>query len=1062
MNKKFTKKKVSRMGLLAVSVTMAATLSFGVASPAFAAIQIGLGENGKATYTTDYKSPEATREAARKLNVEAAASGMILLKNKEISEGKNSLPLAKASKVSVFGAYSNNLYLGGGGSGAGSMYNQEIYGSPVNSMNDVLEESGFEINPTVSALYPTTNAGVAVTADDVWPNRTATETLPGRIVDAGEVTRGSGWANIEYGLDHLTAEARASYANYNDAAVVVIGRNGSEGLDYALYNVPGHSNPLDHYYMLDDNEHALIKHVEENFDNVIVILNTGNAMQVPELESDDKVSSVIWMGYPGENGALAVGEILNGNVNPSGKTADAWAANVSSEPVWQNLGGGIQNHLTVKEYTIDGKTYTVATAIGDDGEEVVPIMRTTGAGNYYGNPAIQKYFRVTDKNGDPVVYDYPGVNTNLNYLATLEYEEGIYVGYKWYETAWAEGYLGENYNNSENGVVYPFGYGLSYTTFTQEIINKDILAGELDTSYGAEMTLKVKVTNTGKVAGRDVVQVYYNPEYIEGGIEKAEVNLIAFEKTELLQPGKSEIVEVTFKVQDMAAFDYNDANESGHAGYELDPGTYSIGVYKNSHEVIDEFDATVSGGVANFDKDTATGNEITTLFSGDGTWDGTRDDNEYYTSVRDGFVSATDSVMTNLSRADIENTFPAAPTADDLKWSDEAIQIALSIGIQTSFNDLTSDPWYVDESDFSAGGKYYGWTQASDEDVAARVDGKTPIQLWEMSGVDFDDDKWVEFMNQLSWTEMLNLATSNGSRANLAIGRPGYSLADGPAQLKKGGSQAMWWCSGSLLGTTWDQELVEKIGNVIGNESLWGGSVTWYGPALNFHRSITGGRNFEFFSQDGVHGELMAAAEVRGYVAKGGISWMKHLAMNDAETYRMGISTWASEQAMRELYYRQFEIVIKEGNANATMSSYAKIGMQSSTNDHIYKMVRDQWGFDGMTITDAYFTIHQPAYIGMRTQIVPLGSWASTFGRGIDGVWDDEANCVVSTFEEIVSRDLSANINEVDKGASIAYKNNYTGKMYPTNAENINPVRESRKTFKFTLWATQSKHIRSG
>ncbi|HBY65243.1 MAG TPA: hypothetical protein DEG42_02455 [Acholeplasmataceae bacterium] len=934
----------------------------------FAAFEDGV----QAKYGTDFASFDEEKAAAAEFNVELAGESFILLKN----EG-NTLPFATTEKyVSLFGTRSDNIILGGSGSGGGS-----AIGSA--TIKSSLEAVGFRVNPALVSIYSAT---------------TATVELP---------------------LTALAA-ASSSYAMFDDAALVVISRTGSEFNDAALYAAVGHTNLLDHYYSLDDNEKALVDFVGSTFDKVVVIINSAHPLEMGWLEDHADVDSILWVGHPGTTGMTALGQVLKGLVNPSGKTSDVYPAKFAMDPTWANFKGNIQSQLVLGEGADANKLYTYYEAEGSANNVLAPLNNGTD-GIASNDWAYYSYSRVTDSSGGTVTVDGPSKGSR--YYATLDYEEGIYMGYRWYETADAEGFFdtdthgltvaqriantpikhaGDLYYNRLDGVIYPFGYGLSYTTFDVEIASAKhdgmnfVSGGTLNTAYGQEITLNVSVKNTGTIAGKKVVQVYYSAPYFFGEIEKSSVTLVEFAKSDLLKPGQTQIIPITFKIQNMASFDYNDANLSGHAGYELDPGIYQIGVYDSASDVLDSINAQVLGAVVNYDIDAETGNAITVKFTGDGVWDGTRSDLDYYDSRRTELVSETP--MTYLTRADFQGTLPQAPVASDLRFTDDAIQILTSQIFYTAFNDLPTDPWYKTAADATT------WDQA--DDVTARVDGKTLIQLYEMSGVDYDDPKWDVFLNQLTFEELKTLI-SRGQYGTLAldsIGKPASSDQDGPAQIKGG----TFWVSEVNIASTWNTELAYKQGLFVGNESLYAGTHGWYGPGLNTHRNPAAGRNFEYYSQDGLHSGKIGAAVIKGATDKGVTVYMKHLFLNDQETSRYTVTTFVTEQAMREIYIKPFELAIKEGKATASMSGFNKVGLLSTTSNYnLYEgLLREEFGFQYASVTDYYgwgYTAGSTGDMSSRLNIIPLGTWTASFGRNIEGTWDAVNNNVVVTFTEDIT-----------------------------------------------------------
>ncbi|MDY0074920.1 MAG: glycoside hydrolase family 3 C-terminal domain-containing protein [Acholeplasmataceae bacterium] len=1053
-------------------------------------------------FESDFTSLAELQQEARELNAEVTADSVTLLKNIG-----NSLPLEKGNKVTVFGVFSdqegtsssNGFAFGGQGSGNGS--------DPLGyvSLHDGLEAAGLAVNPTVKAYYASSDhRGVAY-------NRAAT--VPNQAIDTELRGLPTGWTprNNSYSLGEEDPDGedgngnletvKSSFGSFNDAAIIVIRRTGSEGGDYSLFNTPGHSNPLDHYYQPDDNELALIDYADQYFENVVVLINSANPMELTDVEDNDKVDAILWIGYPGGSGNIGVGKVIAGEIAPSGRTVDLYGADFKTDPAWQNFAGNIQAHLKVEEREMIDmvgtnnwvrRTMLVAVAPEDpwtfDGQgnvtlkdpetlkDIVPTDGTTGTMGYRGRPVIEHFSRITDMNGTLNMPQAVSYSSNSSMSNLLDYEEGIYMGYRFYETAAHEGYFdgtGEEggvfereeagYYNRTDGVLYPFGYGLSYTNFRQEFVDASVFEGKaLDTSDDSVMEVEVKVTNIGDKAGKEAVQLYVTVPYTPGGIEKSYVSLIAFGKTGLIEPGKSETITLTFNVRDLASFDWNDANEDGHKGYELDPGDYVFRLQKNSHEEIENFKMTLAD-IVHYDKDAVTGADITPLFSpDDGEWDGTRNDPDYYSTFRNEFVTPN-STMVLMTREDFEGTFPEPPTPDDLMFSDEAIRIMDSQAAYTSFNDLKTDPWYVDKEDIPE-----TWTQASAADVAARVNGKTAIQLWEMADVAFDDPQWDEFINQLTWTEMQTLINNSAQNAVSSIGRPQSANADGPGAFPNsqnggsGGGVGTHWCAAANLAATFNVEYAEAVGRMEGNHSLWNGAQGWYGPAIQMHRVGPSGRNFEYFSQDPLLTGMMGAYQVKGATSTGTIVYMKHLFLNEQETSRYTAHTFADEQTAREIYGRAFEMAIKYGNANSTMSAYPSSGLVHPTsNYYLYeKLLHDEWGFVNYSITD-YFNNDNTlttANMSARSNQVPLNSWQTNFGRNMDGVWDEEKNVLVVTMPEITS---GYNPQNVNAGASRAYKDELTGepasKIYMSDAEALEdgfvPVVAGDTLEAYTQWA---------
>lgn len=938
------------VSLLALVVALMTMLSVLLADLNRVSAETQTGIN----FTVDYQSLDEQREAGRELAAEVAGEGMVLLKN-----SNNTLPLASSIRnISVFGKRGQDPAYNGSGSGGNSGI------TPV-SLYDALGNAGFNINPVLANMYENTRS-------------------TGNI-KTGSSGQSSETIEVPVTAENYTSAVTASYNSYNDAAIIVIGRGGGEGGDLKRANVDGHTDVTEHSLELNDAEKDLLEHVKANgFDTIIYLVNTAAAFELAVLEDDPAVDAILWIGMPGGNGMTAAAQILTGALNPSGRLPAIYPANFKQDPTWFNVGNnnqiyGADNGGTAEAY--------------GDGYAGMPYMQMLGTPGYK----------------DPVVNA-----EGESYFWTLNYEEGIYMGYRWYETAATiDGYyIGSNaalpsgaelpygitnvmpagetdsYYNRYNGVVYPFGYGMSYTSFAWEVGSPSVTALEADT----EVSIPVTVTNTGRVAGKEVVQVYSNPPYTAGEIEKATANLITFAKTDDLEPGESETLTLTFNARDLASFDYNDANNNDFEGYELEAGNYVISLSANSHEA----NGTVTLTVAN-----------------DIRYDGSTDAlnyNEGYGETSEAIFSQDDKYNTNLehwlqdpdaapayiSRADWK--LPVGPADEDARtFVNEAFDIQLENMYNTYESggfDQTTDPYYVEEVPD-------GWTQAVD--TTGRVNGKTAIQLSEMAGVPFDDEKWTEFMNQLTYDEMVNLLSNSSysTPALDAVGKPRTTDADGPTQL---GSGSTSWPSEPVQAATFNTGLGYAVGRMVGNESILTGRTGWYGPGMNTNRSPFGGRNFEYFSQDGVHAGIYGAAVVQGATDMGVLVYAKHMVLNDQESYRYsngGTSPWVNEQAFREIYMRPWEYAIKHGNLNAAMSSYSKVGLVHATGNYMlnHVMLMDEWGFDGIIVTDMYgsnatnrWSHGTAGDLAVRNGVTPLGSYQGS--KRISGRWNAQGGYV--------------------------------------------------------------------
>lgn len=848
-------------------------------------------------YYTDYMTLADEQEAAKRVAVQIAEEGDVLLKN-----DNSALPLASyETNVTLFGMHSVDLITAGGGSGAGTTGNNGITPSTLESS---LTDAGFIVNPSTLALY--------------------------------ESYQAIGSINNELPLSNYTSSVISSYYGYSHAAIVTISREGTENKDLETNNVEDHADPNEHILQLDDNEKELIRHVKQYFDKVIVLINSSNIMQIPDLaeektDSNLGVDAILWIGGVGNNGVDAVGSILNGSVNPSGHTSDLWATDFTKSPTFTNFGFDTQN---------------------------------------------------IDENGERMNASYYDEDGNMTNYTQVEYREGIYMGYKYYETRANDQADGETWY--QENVLYPFGYGLSYTTFDWEWDGvEDNLVID---AANQTVTVRVKVTNTGSVAGKDVVQVYFSAPYTNGEIEKASTNLVNFGKTQILQPGQSEVVEVQFVAQDMASFDWDDSNNNNFKGYELEAGTYTITANRDSHTPVLTTHRVIQSDI-HCRTDYQTGKEISPIFV-------------------DEFDSTNDTLLENsISRADGLDQ-PEPSSQEDRTLDDETIAEYDAQDTYQHYQENASDPWHV-----SSTGLPEDWTQAE----TSRSDNE--LMLADMSGVDYEDikiengqvvvgtdegsQKWERFMNQLTYEDLANIVSGDnksgpGIAAMSSIGKVEDNYADGPVQIRGG----TLFPSAPILAATFNVELAEQKGRLVGNEAIFLGLSQWAGPAMNTHRSPFSGRNFEYYSEDGYHAARFAEREIKGAVSKGLITYVKHFFLNDQESYRAdygGVFTWATEQVMREIYLKPFEYAIKAGSMGA-MSSFNRIGKQVTATSyavHQY-LLRDEWDSKADVCTDAWAKDYVPVNLMAVAGSDQLLGQSSSYAKNslTHGTWNASKNVV--------------------------------------------------------------------
>ena len=820
--------------------------------------------------TSVYPTQKATNKAeafanAQEVNLKLAEEGFVLLKNENAA-----LPMNKGARISVFSKNSVNLSYGGSGSGGfDTSNNKNLYES--------LNDAGFITNPTLKNFYESSQSG---------PVRTANSS----DLDNGDNQK---IATAETPQSKYTDAVKNSYADYSDAALVVITRIGGEGFDLPRYqgDSEGAVSPDSHYLELDQNEIDLLTAVTDGtFKRVVVVFNTPSSFEATFLKDSayaafaDKIDAAVWIGFTGSNGITALGEILNGDVNPSGRLVDTWAADFTKNPSFVNFGTGCLPDTTDK---YDG-------------------------GMYY----------------------------------SVDYEEGIYVGYRYYETRGETD--GEDWYNAN--VVYPFGYGLSYTTFDWTV--GDASASEIE--LGTTITVPVTVKNTGSVAGKEVVQLYASAPYTLGGIEKAHKVLVGFAKTKLLQPGESETVTVSFDPYSAASYDYRDANSNGFSGYELEAGEYTLYVSRNAHESEKAIALNLAADVQ-IGTDPTTDSEVVNR----------------YTDSED-FLDSDWQLDTMLSRADWEGTWPTPQTAQQHAGTDRLYEEIRSEehNNPTDF-DSEEYPWFGEEPTLTL----------RDLLPSAEAEGYEPV-------VSYDDERWEELMMGCDEEEMIALI-NNGAYHTLAmesVGLPATIHGDGPSGFtcfmsKEQVNGTCQYVSEPVMASTWNINLMNELGEAIGEEGTIGDKATGqpyssiYAPGVNIHRSPFGGRCSEYFSEDPFISGMMGAAEVQGIQSRGVLPTVKHFVANEQETHRSigGDLSWLSEQALREIYLKPFEYTVKLGETRGIMTSFNRIGTRWTGGDYrlLTEILRNEWGFNGLVICD-FNTI--PQYMIPRMMFYAGGS----------------------------------------------------------------------------------------
>ena len=793
---------------------------------------------------------EETSAKATQLVNEITAEGVVLAKDED-----NILPVASGSKLNVFGWASTNPCYGGTGSGAlNTAY-------PVTDLLTGLHDAGIETNEELSKFYTDYKAdrpSVGMVAQD-W-------TLPE--------------PNVSLYTDEMMENAKA----FSDTAMVVITRVGGEGADLptdmasvvdgswirrtataygsergtAYYNGT-YDDSLnegndwdqgDHFLQLSNREEDLLDLVTANFDNVILVYNGANAFQMDFLKDYPQIKGVLLCPGTGQSGFEGFGKVVSGEANPSGRTADTYVSDLTAAPWWNNFGDF-------------------------------------------------KYTNTEDLNSDSSFFDPEGTTPSF-----VNYVEGIYVGYKFYETAADEGLI-----NYDDEVVFPFGYGLSYTSFKQEMSNI--------TSDGTNLNFTVTVTNTGSVAGKDVVEIYNNPPYTNGGIEKATANLIDFAKTNELAPGESQTIEFSIPVEDLASYD-----TYGNGCYVLEAGDYVISAKADSHNTLDSKTYTVAS-------------DIVYNASNKRDSDAVAATNEF---------DFAEGEITYLSRADgFANYDEATAVPADYEMSDADKAVFYNAHSYT-------EAGYLEDDDANA------------EDITTGA--KNGLKLADLRGVDYNDEKWDQLLDQMSIEDMQQTVGFGGyqTAAVSSIEKVRTNDCDGPASINNNftGVGSVGFPAATLIGMTWNKDLAYSFGDSIGEMANEMDTSGWYGPAMNIHRTAFAGRNFEYYSEDGVLSGLMASNAIAGAQEHGVYAYMKHFALNDQEGNRTSMAaTWSNEQAIREIYLKPFEISVKDADCHAVMSSFNYIGTRwaGGCKELLKNVLRGEWGFVGFVETD-YFGVY--------------------------------------------------------------------------------------------------------
>lgn len=800
---------------------------------------IGMAFSERATVS------EGTTEEAKQLSERIAEEGFALLKNDD-----GLLPLDGVDSINLFGwASENPSYAGGGSGGINDLYEKV-------SIQQSLEDAGFRVNQDLADFYA-------------------------EYSDRPEMSiNKQSWSLPEPPIDSYPQELIDGAKAFSDVAVITLSRAASEGqndlpTDVSQAKFESNSTAYqdfeagEHYLKLSQTEEDLVDMVCGNFDNVIVLVNSANPMELGFLDQHEQIKSAIWCPGPGHAGFSALGRILNGEVNPSGRTTDTLVYDMTRTPWWNSAVK--TDYSNMKDMTVQGM-----------------------------NAGVPQDFSP----------------------AYLDYTEGIYVGYKFYETAADEGLI-----DYDSVVQFPFGHGLSYTTFDQSM--SDI------TEDGDGLSFEVTVTNTGDVAGKDVVEVYYNPPYTNGGIEKAAANLLDERKTDLLEPGESQTINLTFTPDDLASYDYEDAK-----AWVLETGDYTISVNADSHTELDSRVWTVADEI---------------VYDGEDTHNG-------------------DLAAANNEFDDANGGLPYLSRADHFANYEEAT----AKGSDVLPDDLRAQ-YHINEN--------FDYTTYLDPEAQMPTTGaRNGVQLADLRGVDIDDPQWDELLDEMSVRDMVDLTSLAGYQtpAVESIGKVQVIDADGPAAINNNftGDGSIGFGVATLIAMTWNPDLVHDYGEMMGRMCREMNIAGWYAPGVNIHRSPFGGRNYEFYSEDGTLSGIMATAAIQGCQSQGVYAFIKHFALYDGNSKM--VSVWSNEQAVREIYLKPFEMGVKDGGAQALMVSWNYIGIKwaGEWSNLLQTVLRDEWGFKGMAISD-YFRDNGHGFMNADAALANgVDAMLSTYGSG--------------------------------------------------------------------------------
>ncbi len=940
-------------------------------------------------YYSDYNSLSDAAAAAKEINMDLASEGIVLLKNKVTNEGTSAettaLPLSKGARVSVLGIA------------------QDCLNETSGSITDSLKNAGFRINPTLEQLYRNDKASSSTYMNETPLNGTQISSLSA-YSDVGVVV-------IARGTSGESGDRSMNTGEEDDNKYLGEDQNWT----HQAHKKDGTGTQYKHELQLSSSEEDLISLAKQYCKKVVVLYSSGNVFEMANLQNDDGIDAIAWIGRLGNGGIDAVGQMLCGDITPSGKTVDEWTRDLTNDPTYANA---------------------LAVNYKEEGEDTSGEVEGSGSGSIAGNS-----------------------------FSGYDYEEGIYLGYKYYETYWKEAKDGkalkssDTYTDSDAGtradawykdnVVYPFGYGLSYTKFginlksvtpnngseLASLSSADFASSEGSKAQVTSMTAEVEVTNKGtEYSGKEVVQIYVNAPYnaTDASTEKSYLTMVGFGKTDNLKPGESQTLEISFNVEDFASWDETASDNTG--AYVLDKGTYNIyAMESSSHNAIDEDNAKKSFELdeqAVLKLDNVSGNEVSSKFAKQINGE----DNDFYSMYigeeAGSFEEKGDTNSRELSRADFDGTMPTAPLASQLTVKETPYKM------MSKYENSTAEaPGYTDDG--MPGEKPdrdipSTWTQGAGQ---KQSDGMYKITLADMAGTALTDSKWVEFMNQLTWTELGTLL-NNGSHVTEAIptiGKLKTQDENGPNYAVN--SSEYTFVGEPNVAATWNTDLTGQYGRVFANLLLWQGRQGHYGPGMNIHRSAFSGRSPEYYSQDGVLSGYIGSAFVNAETQCGINVYIKHFAVYESAGIGTGVAN-ISEQAMRENYLKPFKMSMQgKYGAHACMTSWNRIGaVWAGENYNLTQLVaRDEWGWTGFFVTDNTWQAAGTTADGLiRTgSNLPDGTLkdSASAKKTLSGSWSEDVTRYYDEAGNAITAEAAAttdNVKTVSGGVVLGTNNTYS------------------------------------